>query len=251
MQTAAQAIQVERHPVHASAVTIRLSRPQRRNALRVQDMAELGAALLRLQLDPSVSTILVTGASGAFTAGADINDLNRLSGAEMGAYMDATSDILTRVLSMPKVVIALVNGPSAGFGNHFAACADLCFVHESANFNFTGSAKAIPSMLIGAAVMPLSIGTKRAKSLYLRGGKLSAAQASEWGLANECVSQSRWAQLPDELAAEFEPKSALTLAHNKFQVNQAAFQLIGASRLSILAGAVALSGQTDIPTGGV
>ena len=245
------AITVEPHPVHAACATVRLHRAEARNALRVDDMRARASAFAELQADPGISVIMVTGSGSAFTAGADIHDINRLSDAQMTAYMDVTSDVLVRVLSMPKVVIALVNGASAGFGNHFAVCADLCFMHEDAAFNFTGSAKAIPSMLIGASVLPLCIGMKRAKSLYLRGGTVGAAEAAEIGMTNGVVQAKDWAALTDKLAAEFAPKSALTMAHNKFQVNQQALQTIGASRLSILAGAVALSGRGDIAPGRV
>lgn len=249
--SAPAAILVEKHPDLPGAAVVRLNRPEVSNALRVQDIEALGRVFAELQFDAGVQTIFFTGQGKTFTGGADINDLNRLSGEGMLAYMDATSDILTRVLTMPKVVIALVNGASAGFGNHFAACADLCFIHESASFNFTGSAKAIPSMLIGASVMPLCIGMKHAKSLYLCGGRLSAERSVELGLANDSVANAAWAELPRSLAREFAGKAAITMAHNKLQVNQAALQLVGASRLSIMAGAMALSGRSDIPTGGV
>ena len=97
--------------------------------------------------------------------------------------------------------------------------------------------------------MPMMVGLKRAKSIYLRGGKITAEQAVSDGFCNATVPAADWDRTLAELAVEFAARDAQTMAHNKFQLNQSALQLIGASRLSMLAGAAALSAATSIPTG--
>lgn len=237
------------HPLHPSVVTLRLNRPHKKNALRPADAALLGETFARLQTDPAIKMIILTGTGDAFCAGADINDLNALSGDAMASFIEVQIDLLSRIVMSPKIIVAAVNGVCSGLGNHLVTCCDLAYAHERAVLHFTGAAKAIPSLLMGTLLMPMTIGLKRAKSLYLRGGKLTAKQAAADGLCNAMVADADWAGELDKLAAEFAARNSTTMAHNKFQMNQGAMQMLGALKLSGLAGAASLSGRDNIPTG--
>ncbi|MCO5089579.1 enoyl-CoA hydratase/isomerase family protein [Bosea sp. (in: a-proteobacteria)] len=239
------------HPDVSSAAIIRLHRPQTRNALRPQDARRLNELLMQVQHDPAIKLVFITGSEGAFTGGADINAINELSGPELSAFVELQVDLLTRIVAMPKIVVAAVNGVTAGLGNHISICADLCFAVDTASFNFTGAAKGLPSLLYGTLMLPMTIGLKRAKAIYLRGGKITAREAVEYGFCNEAVAPADWDATLAALAEEFAPRNPMTLAHNKYQLNQAALQLAGAAKLSGLAGSAALSTATDIPTGRV
>lgn len=252
MQTdndASSTVTLERHPQHRGAVTLRFNRPKVRNALRGVDFDRFGRLLAEVENDVETRLIIVTGTANAFCAGADINDLNAMSGDTIAAYIQQQVNVLARITMTPKIVLAAVNGAASGFGNHLITCADLCVMREDAVMHFTGAAKAIPSLLMGALIMPMTIGLKRAKMLYLRGGRLDAAQAVQDGLCNYAVKVADWEAELDKLAAEFSARAPSAMAHNKFQLNQCAFQMLGAARLSGLAGAATLSQMTDIPTG--
>ena len=238
-----------RDATHPSVVTLRLNRPHVKNALGPTEATALRNSLLRLQVDASVKLIFITGTDDAFTAGADINELNALSGDAMSAFIEIQVDLLNHIVLSPKIIVAAVNGVSAGLGNHIVACCDLAIIKETAALHFTGAAKALPSLLMGPLLMPMTIGLKRAKALYLRGGKLSSGQAVEDGLCNEAVAPAQWDSRLAQIASEFSTRNAATMAHNKYQLNQAAFQLVGASKLSGLAGAMSLSQVSNIPTG--
>lgn len=240
-----------RFPNEPGAVLLTMNRPAKRNALRAADVAELGGKLAALQHDSQTRVIFITGADGAFTSGQDINEINALSGQDLAALFERDIDLLTRIISMPKIVIAAVNGPSAGMGNHIALCCDLCVVKRPAKFHFTGAAKAVPSLLVGTLLLPLTVGLKRAKSIYLRGGEYTSQQALEDGFCNQVVDDDEWEATLEALGTEFSSRSAQTMAHNKYQLNQSVFQLLGAAKLSGLAGAGALSGVRGIPTGRV
>ena len=248
-ETDAAAVVATRHPAYPSVAILRIDRMRKKNALRPVDIEALGQHLARLQVDPEVSLIIITGSGDAFCAGADINMLNALSGDALASFIEMQVDFLSRVVMAPKIVVAAVNGASSGFGNHLIACCDLCVIEESAVLHFTGAAKGLPSLLMGTLVMPMTIGLKRAKSLYLRGGKLSAQQAVDDGLANYSVPAVQWDSELDKLAAEFSGRSNATMAHNKFQLNQGVFQMLGAAKLSGLAGAATLSPRDSIPAG--
>lgn len=238
-----------RHPRFPSAVTLRMNRPQKKNAMRPADSAHLGQRLAALQTDPETRLIFITGTGDAFTAGADINELNALSGDALASFIELQVDLLSRIVMSPKIIVAAVNGACSGFGNHVVTCCDLAFIHERSVMHFTGAAKGLPSLLLGTLIMPMTIGLKRAKSLYLRGGTLTARQAVANGLCNYRVAAGEWEAEFDKLAEEFSGRSSATMAHNKFQLNQCTFQMLGALKLSGLAGAASLSGQDSIPVG--
>ena len=234
---------------HPEAALIRMNRPEKRNSMPAKDFAIFGDKIAALQHDTSVKVIFITGTGGAFTSGQDVNDINALKGAELAALFERDIDILSRIVSMPKIVIAAVNGATSGFGNHLAICSDLCIVKKGAKFHFTGAAKALPSLLLGTLLLPMTVGLKRAKSIYLRGGEYTAEQAVADGFCNYAVDDADWDAELEKLAAEFSARNPLTMAHNKYQLNQGAMQMLGAVKLSGLAGAGLLSGATSIPTG--
>ena len=244
-----ETIVVTHHPRHPSVVTLRLNRPHKKNALRPDDVRVLAGHFARLQVDPEVKLVILTGTADAFCAGADINELNALSGDAMASFIEMQVDFLGRIVMSPKIVVAAVNGVTSGLGNHIVTCCDLAYMRAGSVLHFTGASKAIPSLLMGTLVMPMTIGLKRAKSLYLRGGKLSAEQACADGLCNAVVAPEEWENELDKLAAEFAVRASSTMAHNKFQLNQGVYQMLGPLKLSALAGGSYLSARGDIPTG--
>ena len=178
MNTAEPVIVETRFAKHPEAVLIRMNRPAKRNSLPAKDFAIFGDRLAALQHDAGTKVIIITGTGEAFTSGQDVNDINAMQGAELAALFERDIDLLMRIVTMPKIVIAAVNGATSGFGNHLAICSDLCIVKKGAKFHFTGAAKALPSLLLGTLMLPMTVGLKRAKSIYLRGGEYSAEQAA-------------------------------------------------------------------------
>jgi enoyl-CoA hydratase/carnithine racemase len=229
----------ESHPRHPGAAIIRFTREHVRNALAPQDCLQAARYIEDCQHDPAVNVVFLTGTGVAFTAGFDLKVLNALPPEERPLALDSATELMTRIVTTPKVVIAAVNGHSAGLGNHIAICSDLCI------------AKGIPSMQYGALLLPMVIGMKRAKALLLRGGRLDADQAEALGLCNSVVDEAGWEAEIDTLSEEFSGKHMGTLAQNKYQLNQLAFQLLGALKLSSLAGAGQLSAGNAYITGGL
>ncbi len=242
-------IRESRFDAHPGAVLLRIDRPAKRNALREVDMAELGERLHAHHHDPSVRVVFITGTDDAFTSGQDVNDLNAQSGAELAALFERDVDILTRIVTMPKPVVAAVNGVCAGFGNHLAICSDYCVVRSSAMFHFTGAAKGIPSPMLGTLLLPMAIGSKRAKALYLRGGRYPPAKALADGFCNEVVEEREWDEVLGRLAGEFSGRNRQVMALNKHLLNFGAMQMLGAVKLSGIAGAGILSAETALVTG--
>ncbi|MGE0799789.1 MAG: enoyl-CoA hydratase/isomerase family protein [Lautropia sp.] len=239
------------HAEAPGAVILRIHRPEVRNALAAEHMLEASRILADCQHDARVQVVFITGSSGAFCAGADLKALNAQDSGARAQSIAASTELMTRIVNTPKIVVAAVNGASAGLGNHIAICADLCFASSDATFNFTGAVKGIPSLQYGALLLPMAIGMKRAKALLLRGGRLTAQRALELGLCNEVFAPERWDAEIAAIAQEFAGRDAATLAHNKLQANQFAYQMAGALQLSALAGAAHMAAKESFVTGGV
>lgn len=236
-------------PGMPGAVTLRINRPEVKNALGPSDMLLLSRHLFDCHHDPEVKVVFLTGTGDAFCAGADLKQMNQRTPAQRSEGGEATTELMLRIVGMPKIVIAAVNGATAGLGNHIAICSDLCYAREGTNFHFTGASKGIPSMQMGALVLPMMIGLKRAKSVLLRGGKVSAKRAEELGFCNEVISADLWDAQLAQLAEEFSGRKAGAMAQNKYQMNQLVYQQIGALKLSSLAGAAQLSAAGELITG--
>lgn len=242
-------VHLELHVPGPGLATIELRRPAARNALGAEELGILNATLIECDEDPEIQAVVLTGSQGAFCAGADINALNRLQGVEMARYMDGWTQLLTRIVSMPKIVIVAMNGVSAGAGNHMAICSDLCVARADAIMHFTGSAKGIPSIELGALLLPMAVGLKRAKQILLCGGTVDADLALQMGLCNAVLPVDGWQEGLKQFCSPFGAKNRIAVAHTKTVLNQSAFQMLGALKLSVLAGNAYLSSAPDFTPG--
>jgi enoyl-CoA hydratase len=117
--------------------TITLDGPDTRNALDADAAGQLVAACERIDNDPSVGVVVVTGAHGAFCSGADTGVLNRLrSAAPHEAYegLDSLYAAFRRLGALAVPSLAVVGGPAAGAGVNLALAADLRLVTPDAKF---------------------------------------------------------------------------------------------------------------------
>jgi 2-(1,2-epoxy-1,2-dihydrophenyl)acetyl-CoA isomerase len=165
------------------------------------------SALEQAAEDPEVRAIVFTGAGRAFSSGADLK-----SGAELGS--DGKIDVRSRlrevyhpliigVRTVPKPVIAQVNGPAVGIGCSLALAADLVVAAESAYFllAFVNIGLSIDG---GASVfVPARVGHARAFEMALLGERIPAPQALDWGLVNQVVPDDRLEEAVAQLTARF------------------------------------------------
>jgi enoyl-CoA hydratase/carnithine racemase len=148
------------------AARITLNRPDQRNALSLELMAEATAALERLGTDRSARAIVIEAAGPAFCAG---HDLREMVGRDLPFYQrlfDACSELMEAVHRAPQPVIARVHGTATAAGCQLVAACDLAVAAEEARF-------ATPGVKIGlfcsTPMVPLSraIGRKRALEMLL------------------------------------------------------------------------------------
>lgn len=164
--------------------TITLDRPDRRNALSLELMNELIAALRDLESDTEVVVLAANGP--AFSAG---HDLSEIVGGEPQFFrelFDTCTVLMEAVHEIPQPVIARVHGVATAAGCQLVASCDLAVAADSATF-------ATPGVKIGlfcsTPMVPITraIGRKRAMQMLLTGEPIDAATATDWGLINAAV----------------------------------------------------------------
>lgn len=178
-------LKVERR---AAIAVLTLDRPDRLNALNEQMVGELDRALASFERDRSVRVLVLTGAGRAFCAGADITELDHLSGPHAFAeHVEAITDSLRRLQRLPQPSIAAINGLALGGGLEVALACDLRIAARSARLG-------VPEVKLG--LLPAAGGSQRltrflppaiAKHMLLTGDPISAEVALAHGLVNEVV----------------------------------------------------------------
>jgi enoyl-CoA hydratase len=165
--------------------TISLNRPEVLNALNLQLMDELVAALDLLEVDGGVRCVVLTGNERAFAAGADIKEMAAATAIDM--LMRDQFAKWDRIRRFKKPLIAAVSGFALGGGNELAMLCDMIVASETAQFGQ-------PEINIG--VMPGAGGTQRltravgkalAMEVVLAGRMLTAREALQHGLVNRVV----------------------------------------------------------------
>ena len=184
--------------------TIRLNRPNERNALNADLVTALKAALEEAEADEDLRTIVLTGAGSAFSAGADLSSLRAMRDAgPMENQHDSRhlAELFQQIYQHPMPVIAKVNGHAIGGGCGLAAVCDFSYAAEGATLGFTE----VRIGFVPAIVMVFlrrTLGETQARDLLLRGRLVDATTAAELGLVTRVVPDEELSAAVDDLARE-------------------------------------------------
>ena len=191
-----------------------LNRPEKRNALSLETMEEVIAALRALGEDAEVRAIVIEGAGPVFSAG---HDLRELIGQELTTYqrtVDVCTVMMEQIHRTPQPVIARVHGIATAAGCQLVAACDLAIASVDARF-------ATPGVKIGlfcsTPMVPISraVGRKRALQMLLTGDFVDASTAAAWGLINDVVAVEDLDDAVAALVAKIAVSSPLTIAIGK------------------------------------
>jgi len=171
-----------------TAAKLELNRPERLNAWNEELGIALRDTVLDLAVDSSVRAVLVTGSGRAFSSGADLRDSREQTPeGHPDVYKVLTEryhPIITGIRSMPKPVVAAVNGPAAGIGLSLALSCDLVVAAESAYCLLAFVNIGLVPDGGSSVLVPTRVGFARAAELAMLGERLSSQQALDWGLIN-------------------------------------------------------------------
>lgn len=204
--------------------TLTLNSPDRLNAVSRKMIAELKTCWEDLATDASVRAVLLTGAGRGFCAGADLNDPDRDKGdnADSGSALDKFFNPVIRIMrSLPKPIVAAVNGPAAGVGMSFALAADLAVAAKSATFLQAFSRIGLLPDGGSTWFLPRLVGEQRARALAMLAPQISAEQARDWGLIWDVVEDVDLMKTANDLARRLADGPTLSLARIKEAMNRA------------------------------
>jgi 2-(1,2-epoxy-1,2-dihydrophenyl)acetyl-CoA isomerase len=183
---------------------ITLNRPEKLNAFGGPMREEILDAIARVAADDGVRVLVVTGAGRGFSAGGDIHHLKRLreKNDEEGfrEVLEHGQKIARAMRSLPKPVIAAVNGPCAGAGFSFALGCDVRIASEAATFGASFARIGLHPDWGGSWLLPRLVGGANACELIFTGSMVSAREAERIGLVNRVVPHEQLMPAVFELA---------------------------------------------------
>ena len=201
-------------------VTITIDHPPL-NVLSAQVGEELGEALDRIDDDPDASVVVLTGRGDrAFAAGADIKELQRLSGSDAEEMTHRWHRLFRRIEGFRLPVIAAVNGVALGGGCELAMACDLRYASEKARFGQPEINLGLVPGWGGTQRLPRLIGRGRALELMMTGDMFDAAEAHRLGLVNRVTAPEDLMDTVGELAGRMAAKGGVALASIKTCVNE-------------------------------
>ena len=191
---------------------ITLNRPERRNALSLETMQEVLAALGNI--GPETQVVILEATGPAFSAGHDMRELIDRPAEFYEELFETSAMMMEAIHELPQPVIAKVQGVATAAGCQLVASCDLAVASEDAWF-------ATPGVQIGlfcsTPMVPVarSVGRKRAMHMLLTGEPVPAATAVEWGLINEAVPAAELEDAVQDLAAKIMQFSPDTIGIGK------------------------------------
>jgi enoyl-CoA hydratase/carnithine racemase len=197
-----------------STAVVTLNRPQRRNALSLELMLELIAALDEIERDGVARALILAAAGKVFCSG---HDLSEMTGRDINEYrriFDVCSQLMLKIQAIPQPVIAEVQGVATAAGCQLVAACDLAIAAEDAWF-------ATPGVKIGLfcttpmVALTRAIGRKRALQMLLTGDPVDARTAADWGIVNQAVPAAELAATTRRLAAKVAEASSLVVSIGK------------------------------------
>jgi 2-(1,2-epoxy-1,2-dihydrophenyl)acetyl-CoA isomerase len=183
---------------------LRLNRPETLNAFNVEMAQDLVNALIRAADDTTVRAIVITGAGQAFSAGADLEMLReariRHATRELEALVLAGKEICLAIATMPKLVIAAVNGHAAGGGMSLACACDLRIASDQAEFGQSFAQVGLYPDFGATYFLPRLVGLSRASELFYTAEMLTAAEAQRIGIVCSVYPEDQFEEETRKLA---------------------------------------------------
>jgi 2-(1,2-epoxy-1,2-dihydrophenyl)acetyl-CoA isomerase len=198
--------------VDGVVATLTLNRPDNHNALNLEMSHEIQQALRVIELESNIRALILTGAGGDFCSGHDHGDLSQSEPNALADYSKAWHSSLAGIRACCVPVIVAVNGSAIGDGCLLALCADLLFASYSAEFVHPSPHSDVLPDLGLSPLLPQLIGLFGSHHMTTN-ERVSASQALQRGIINECLEEGQLLSRAREWAAKLAegPTRALTM----------------------------------------
>ncbi len=160
--------------------TIRMNRPEKKNALSLAMYQTMTTALLAAAADPQVRVIVIVGGPSCFSSGNDVTDFVKAGSGGQG--LDAPLHFLRALVMLDKPVVAAVNGLAIGIGTTMLLHCDFIYAAPSARFKTPFVDLALVPEAASSLILPALVGHRRAAQLLQLGEEINAATAQQWGM---------------------------------------------------------------------
>ncbi|MEM9971147.1 MAG: enoyl-CoA hydratase-related protein [Pseudomonadota bacterium] len=199
--------------------TIRLNRPDQMNALSVQMLGELAAAVTELDASDRVRCIVITGNDKAFAAGVDITEMAEKDFVEM-FRSDHLAEEARAIERCRTPIIAAVAGYALGGGCELAMMCDIILAADTAKFGQPEVNLGVMAGLGGTQRLTHAIGKAKAMEMHLTGRLIGAEEAERAGLVSRVVPAAELLEDVRETAKKITENSTLATAAIKETVNR-------------------------------
>jgi enoyl-CoA hydratase/carnithine racemase len=190
------------------------------NSFNFALLRELRDRVERLQWDPVVRVVIITGAGDkAFCSGADLKERASLGEDEVRQFIYTIRNLFTFIESMSKPVIAAVNGIALGGGTELALACDIRIASENATMGLTETRLAIIPGAGGTQRLPRIIGRGKAKELIFTGRRVDAREALEIGLVNKVAQPGALMETCLEMASMICETGPVAITQAKYAIN--------------------------------
>ena len=184
MQTSYETLLVE---IDDAVAIITMNRPDKLNACNTTMYRELDQVLGDIENSDEIRAVVITGSGdSAFSAGADMDELDFANLKESSDYIKIDASTFRRIENIPQPVITAVNGAAIGYGCKVAIVSDITVASKNAKFSLPGATFGAVHMIMLGRARDV-IGRKRLSEMLLTGETLDAQTAQNYGIVNHVV----------------------------------------------------------------
>jgi enoyl-CoA hydratase/carnithine racemase len=191
-----------------------LSNPEKRNALSRAMLSELKSALAAVKADERVCVVVLRAEGKVFSSGHDLRELQSVSREQCASLFALCTEVMEAVRTLPRPVIAQVQGLATAAGCQLVATCDLVVASEEASFATPGVKIGLFCTTPGVALCR-AVTSKKAMEMLLTGDAISAREAERIGLVNRVVPGEQLEGYTVRLARQVAKASRYTVALGK------------------------------------
>ncbi len=217
------------HQVRNNIAFVTLNRPDKRNALNDQLLAELRQAILAAEANEQVRVVVLVGAGKDFCAGADLSQLEKSVQASILENLEGASQMAELFIAMrrlKKPIIAAVHGRALAGGAGLASACDMVIAARSAQFCYTETKIGfVPAIVMSIARR--NLGEKRAFEILAAAKTFSAEEAAGIGFINRVCDDTDFEAEVEKFAAEvasLSPSALMLTKHLLYQIDSMSFE---------------------------
>jgi enoyl-CoA hydratase len=205
-------------------LSVTLNRPDSLNSLTEAMLSTIASTLQRAGTDPAVRVVRLGGAGRGFSSGAGISEQDHANPGASGTpddVLDAANRAVRSIIELPKPVVSVVQGPTAGVGVSLAIAADVILASEKAYFLLAFTKIGLMPDGGASALVAASIGRTRAMRMALLAERLSAPEALAAGLVSAVYPADNLDAGVDAVLATLKSGPAVALRKTKQAINAA------------------------------